>query len=621
VAEAATATDVVLVVMPFADVERPAIGVSLLLAAARAAGWSAGVEYLNVDFAERVGAELYSTISDALAPDLLTGEWVFADEVFGERIPPAADYVGQILAGSAPPELLPGLEAARLACGAYLDACAARILRRHPRVVGFTTTFHQTCASLALARRLKAAPDPPVVVFGGANCEGEMGEQLLASFPDIDHVASGEADLSFPRLLDVLLGGGTGPVPGVLSRTGGPALREEPVTDLDALPVPDFDDYFAQVRAAALPDGAEPHLVVETSRGCWWGAKHHCTFCGLNGDTMTFRSKSPQRAFDELAALTGRYGTRRVGVVDNILDMRYVDTLFPMLAAADLRLDLFYEVKANLRYEQLVRLRDGGIRQIQPGIESLSDDILGLMDKGVTAMQNIALLRWCAELGIQCSWNVMAGFPGEPREEYERMAEVVPLLVHLDAPMSTSRLRLDRFSPFHRDPERYGFRRVRPARAYFYVFPLGRREMRRLAYYFDYDYADGRRPEDYLAPVSRAVGAWCRAQNSGRRPRLDADVTGDGVVVTDTRPAAVAARHELRGLPARVYQLCDTARSVPALLRDPSLAADEAALRAVLDDLVERRLVLGDRGRFQSLAVFRSRRPVAGAAREAPAAA
>ena len=46
-----------------------------------------------------------------------------------------------------------------------------------------------------------------------------------------------------------------------------------------------------------------PTLLFETSRGCWWGAKSHCTFCGLNGETMAFRSKSPRRALDELEQL------------------------------------------------------------------------------------------------------------------------------------------------------------------------------------------------------------------------------------------------------------------------------------------------------------------------------
>ncbi|MDA0183988.1 RiPP maturation radical SAM C-methyltransferase [Solirubrobacter phytolaccae] len=617
-ADSTSRTDIVFVVMPFADVDRPAIGVSLLKAAACAAGWSASIEYCNVAFAARVGPEPYAAVANALAPDVLAGEWLFADDVFGDRIPPAEEYLERVLSGNAPAELLESIGVMRTGRGEYLEACAARVLAHRPRVVGFTTTFHQTCACLAVARRLKEAAEPPIVVFGGANCEGEMGAQMLASFPWIDHVASGEADRSLPQLLDVLLGGASGPVRGVRSRGHDEAVNAPPVVDLDALPYPDYDDYFAQVRGSPIAAEVQTYLPVETSRGCWWGAKHHCTFCGLNGDSMAFRSKSPQRAFDELTWLARRYGELRFGVVDNILDLHYIDTLFPLLAEDGLELDLFYEVKANLRYEQLVQLHRGGIRQIQPGIESLSDDVLKRMDKGVSAAQNIALLRWCAELGIRCCWNVLAGFPGEPPAEYERMAELMPLLVHLDAPMSTAQVRLDRFSPFHARSEEYGFRRVRPSRAYFYVFPLGRREMARLAYYFDFDYADGRRPRDYTDAMNRAVASWWRGQNTDR-PELNLDAEDDRLVVTDTRPVATAERHELDGVHARVYELCDVGRTRAALRRDPELAGADVddALEALLAD----RLLAQIGDRYLALAVFRKRRPPRAGVRRATAAA
>lgn len=618
-------TDVVLVVMPFADTDRPAIGVSLLKAAAASAGWTSAVEYLNLTFAERIGADLYAAISDGAAPDVLAGEWAFADDVFGERIPPAADYVSQVLVGNAPTIVVDQLEAVRHQCRSYLDECAARIRAHRPRVVGFTTTFHQTCASLAVARRLKAADDPPQIVFGGANCEGEMGEQMLASFPWIDHVASGEADHSFVRLLEVLLNGATGSVAGVTSRDRlGPEHADllqvgGPIMDLDQLPIPDFDDYFDQLHHTSLP--VEPaHLVIETSRGCWWGAKHHCTFCGLNGDSMTFRSKSPDRVVQELRYLCERHDTTRVGVVDNILDMRYIDTLFPRLKECDLDLSLFYEVKANLRYDQLVSLRAGGVRQIQPGIESLSDDVLKLMDKGVTALQNVSLLRWCSELDLQCSWNVLAGFPGEAPEEYRRMADLLPLLSHLQAPMSTAKLRLDRFSPFHRSSASYGFRRVRPSRAYFYVFPIGRQQMRRLAYYFDYDYADGRDPDSYLDPLVRQVQAWWDLWADGDPPRLDAEWLSPQIVtITDTRPVAVAATHTLTDLHAQIFLACDTPHRPETLARQLDIDPDEAG--RVLSDLVDSRLTVQIGDRFASLAVFRRRPSEQKATRAVSAAA
>ena len=48
------------------------------------------------------------------------------------------------------------------------------------------------------------------------------------------------------------------------------------------------------------------------------------------------------------------------------------------------------------------------MRRIQPGIESLSDHVLKLMRKGTTALQNIQLLKWCREYGVQPEWNLLS---------------------------------------------------------------------------------------------------------------------------------------------------------------------------------------------------------------------
>lgn len=616
--------DVLLAVMPFADAGRPAMGVSLLAAEAKAAGFSARVDYFNIDLAETIGLATYQCIASSFPPNLLVGEWFFADDIFGDEIPEASLYLERIYAPMLGERELPAqqLVEARANRSAYLDACAASILEAGPKVVGFTTTFHQTCACLAVARRLKRAPNPPVIVFGGANCEGEMGLQLITSFEEIDYVCCGEADRSFIDLLHRLLGDAPErPIPGVLERgKANRPVRSEAVRDMDALPVPDFDSYFERFEAAPFGSEVEPHMVMETSRGCWWGAKHHCTFCGLNGDTMAFRSKSPDRAYEEIVELVARYGNRKLGFVDNILDMRYVDQLFPRLSECDFELDLFYEVKANLRYDQLVKMRAGGIRQIQPGIENFSDEVLRLMDKGCTGFQNIQLMRWCAELGIECAWNLLAGFPQESPGEYARLANLVPLLTHLDAPCSCARIRLDRFSPFHADPERYGFQNMRPAQAYYYVFPLGRKDLAHIAYFFDFDYSDGRNPSDYTGPVDREVGKWWDSRSEGpdKAPRLDAWFDPNGVLVADTRDAAAAPEHRLEGLAADILARCDVAAKPAALAT--ALDADPAALASALADLEARRLIVESDGKYLSLPVFRARRPARAAAVLEPAA-
>jgi len=601
--------DIVFVVMPFADLGRPAIGVSLLKAAAVQAGYTALIEYCNIQLADELGAELYQQISSSVPPDLVLGEWFFAHDLFAGEIPEPDQYVKGPLARNASEELAAQVIQGRAVVARYLDECARRIAAHSPRVVGFTTTFHQTCASLAVAKRLKALPNAPVIVFGGANCEGEMGLQLLQSFPWIDFVCCGESDLSFPKLLDGVLRGATLDIPGVLQQgKSGTVAKSDAIQNLDALPYPDFDDYFAELERSKVGRNQAYHVVVETSRGCWWGAKHHCTFCGLNGDTMAFRSKSPQRAYDEITALARKYDMQRVGFVDNILDMRYIDTLFPQLADNGMRLELFYEVKSNLRYDQVVKLQRGGMRQIQPGIENFSNEVLKLMEKGVTGLQNIQLMRWCEEVGIECSWNVLGGFPGESPSEYERIAKMALLLVHLQPPISCGQIRLDRFSPFHTRAEQFGFRRIRPARGYFYVFPLGRREMHRLAYFFDFDYGDGRDPQSYMASIAEVVRRWWSLRTAANPAKLDAAFDNYELVrINDSRDPSNSYERELSGLPAKLLLHCDTAATVEALARRPELSESAGEIASTLKQLCDDRLMLEDDKQYLSLPVFRKR--------------
>jgi len=573
-------------------------------------GFQSTIEYFNLEFAEIIGPEAYELLSNSLPPSCLVGEWFFADLVFGDGIPDAEDYLTKILR-----PFLPSLSAraqlleARQHRAEFIDSCVDRLMKLKPRLVGFPSSFHQTCACLAVAKGLKSNANPPVVIFGGANCEGEMGWQLVRSFPWIDYVATGEADISFPSFIANLLdrGDDTG-VPGILSRDQALSSPQH-AEDLDALPVPDYSDFFDRARRSSLGSALDPVALIETSRGCWWGAKHHCTFCGLNGETMAFRSKSPQRAFREFASLATEYKVKRIDCVDNILDTRYIQTLLPLLAGSALDLSIFYEVKANLRYDQLVQLKAAGVIGIQPGIESLSDRVLGLMNKGCTGFQNIQLLRWCLELGITVVWNILAGFPGESETDYERQAQLVPLLTHLSPPSCCTPVRLDRFSPFYTSQADFGFERVRPAAAYYYVFPLERRELARLAYYFDFDYADGRDRNLYLMHLREEVGKWwsAQAESSPVKPRLDAKPHDRGVLIEDTREIALKPRQQLSGIPAQLYLLCDTAKNLGALTRAIRPEIREPEVREILEGFVSSKIMarLGDQ--YLSLAVFNGR--------------
>jgi ribosomal peptide maturation radical SAM protein 1 len=604
--------DVALAVVPFADVARPAIGVSLLKAGLARRGFSSRIFYFNIDFAATIGEEVYTHISDHAPSDSMVGEWMFADLVFGDRLPPEHEYVRNVLSGVTAPDMVRRILDARRGRAEFVEHCTEALRATGAPIVGFTTTFHQTNACLAIAKRLKEMSRPPVVCFGGANCEGEMGLEMIRSFPWIDYVCTREGDAVFPEFVDRLLRQGDArELTGFLHRGESTRLTYPPmVENMDELPFPDYDDYIETLKGSSLDGVVKPEIQIEAARGCWWGAKHHCTFCGLNGDTMPYRSKSPDRVFEELKHLYNRYGFKRIDSVDNILDHRYLSTVFPRLIDEGIELEMFYEVKSNLKHWQLAIMRRGGIVSIQPGIESFSTEILKRMKKGVSGAQNIQLLKWAEELGLIPAWNILAGFPGESPAEYEKMAALLPLLTHLAPPTGCAPIRLDRFSPLFDNATAVGLRRVRPTLAYYYVFPLGRRELARLAYFFDFDYEDGRKPETYITGLQNEILKWrdARFRDDVQRPKLDLLLGDDGTAqVFDTRLCAVAAEHRLAGLDAQLLVACDAAKPRAALERQFAASHGPDAVGDGLERLVAARLVVKIDDQFLSLPVLRNR--------------
>lgn len=603
--------DVLLVSMPFGSAFAPSLGLSLLKAGLVKRGISCRVRYFSIRFAELTGQAFYEGIAEDGRPRTreLAGEWIFSGSLFDWNDRDEQDYVNQILfdrgawtlrseVDSISPALARRIVAARGHVGPFLDACLDEVLRDQPRIVGFTSVFQQHVASLALARRIKQKHPDIVVVLGGANCEGVMGAETVRQFPFVDVVVSGEGDHVFPELVQrVLEGAPLAGLQGVRTRESvtsefdrGHFPPAQPIRNLDELPYPDFEDYFAQFEASKYGREWQPNLFFETSRGCWWGEKMHCTFCGLNGATMAYRSKSPQRALDELVTLVERHPGCNVQVVDNILDMSYFKTFVPELAARRLPLGLFYETKSNLKKDQIRLLREAGIRFIQPGIESFSDAVLTLMRKGVSGLQNIQILKWCKELGVEPNWNLLFGFPGEPPEEYARMAKFVPFLTHLPPPDSMSMIRMDRFSPNFFDAEKLGLVDVEPVASYRHVYRLQEAAIANLAYYFTFRYREPRDVASYTRSLEKETLAW---QRNGHQSELFSVDVRARLLIWDLRPISRQPLLVLSGIDRVLYQACDAACDVRQLVQ---IAASQGQPDVSVGDITERLQPLVDQG-------------------------
>jgi len=621
-----TTADVALINMPFGHLLMPSLGLSLLKAGLNREGISAKIFYFSISFAELVGERLYTCVSHESHPQDLVGEWIFSKSLFG-RQPESqiTGFVEEILRGKLPNPsvtnnyLFPFTEAqidqilkARENASGFLDRCLDEVVEYRPRIVGFTSVFQQHVASLSLAKRLREMDPNLVILFGGANCEGVMGEETVKCFPFVDAVVSGEADIVISELVNRVLD--RRPIEalqGVVTRPdstmpvlGRRSLNTPVIHDLDSLPTPDYEDYFSRLKASPLDLLNRVHLPFETSRGCWWGEKQHCTFCGLNGETMVYRSKSAGRALSELSYLTEKYPGLPVRVVDNILEMSYFKDFIPRLADSPPGTQIFYEVKANLKKDQLRQLKAAGISSIQPGIESLSTKVLKIMCKGVRGLQNIQLLKWCKELGLFPEWNFLWGFPGEPPEEYARMAELVPSLSHLQPPVVGIKIRLDRFSPNFFKADEIGLNNVAPYPAYAYVYPLPPAALKNLAYYFTFEYATPQNVPKYVGELSYEIERWQHEYDTSRLFYIE---SGERLLIWDTRRIARSPLIVLTGLAKLIYLACDKIMTLRKIIETccsgTSSDRDQQIVTDVLKDLQDKALLIEEDGSYLALAI------------------
>lgn len=600
---------VALVNMPFVAARRPSIQCGLLAAIAQSHGFAAETFHLNVEFAAWVGLDLHEIVASYRGRAI--GDWLFAAEAFPNAHPdPEAAFLDRFSDDlQVDPDRLLGCRDDEVTL--YLDHLESSIAWGEFDVVGFTSSFQQNNASFALARRIKARHPEVTTLFGGSNFEGTMGPEWMRNVDAIDYAVDGEADRAFPRLL-IALSEQRCPqaIPGVMSRQPSGVIKttdsEEPFEDLDELPTPIYDEFFERAeRLGILESGSRIRSVdlpIESARGCWWGAKRHCTFCGLNGKSMVYRSKSHERALAELADLSQKYRCHSFQVVDNIIETDYIESLFPAIEKSGATYDFFYEVKADLRPEQIERMARAGVSRIQPGIESLNTKVLALMRKGVRASTNVNLLRWCRYYDIRVSWNLLWGFPGEAQENYDEQVELIPKLAHLEPPEAGTRVWLERFSPLFTDRESFpAAGDIRPEPSLSMVYPPAV-DLGEAAYFFDGELVGQLDPCAYDG-TNKAIGQWKEAWSDlAQLPRLEYRYSPGTLLIDDSRgdePRSLSLDDPL----ATLYLLCSESAASPRHLRDRhDLPWTEKAIESKLMEMVDADIMMRDGNLFLALA-------------------
>jgi len=482
-------------------------------------------------------------------------------------------------------------------------------------LIGFSICLSQLTSSLYMIREIRRHhPHCPIVV-GGSSCAGELGRSLLANSPEIDFVVSGEGELPLLTLINRINNGDSkdGDSAGLFWRdkkgklTGG-GLKQ--LSNLKELPVPDYGDYFEQLKGQSRLSNLIPNLPVETSRGCWWhrvksgSVDRACKFCNLNLQWRGYRSKEPIQVAREMEELATKHSSLKFSFVDNILDSRKLRGLFKSINNLNRGFEIFTELRASVSRGDLIKMRKAGVNQVQIGVEALSTRLLGKINKGTTAIQNIELMKHCEELGIQHLSNLILGFPASDGKDVEETLNNLKFVLPYQ-PLRKVRFWLGQNSPVDLNPEQFGIRRVANHPHYKKLLPDSLADS--LCLMIKTYIGDRTKQKKLWMPVARELDSWQNHYQALRKDHFPAPLLGyrdggDFLLIRRRSRNYEMETFRLKGYSRGIYRFCEIRRTQGQIRKKfPNLASSQ--LEKFIAHMVSKRLMFREENQVLSLAV------------------
>jgi hypothetical protein len=297
---------------------------------------------------------------------------------------------------------------------------AERIAARPFDVIGISTVCSSYPLMLRLASEIKRRRPDCTIILGGPQAT-VTDLATMRAFESVDIVVRGEADETFPRVLECVSDRRRlALLSGITYRDGSRIVRNDnapPVNDLDSLPLPAFH---------LLPgaDGAGV-LSLEIGRGCPFS----CTFCSTNDFfRRKFRLKSDAVMVAQMAELHARYGVSKFDLTHDLytVDRRRVISFCRALLESGNQFRWMCSARTDCVDEELLDwMRQAGCVGVFFGIETGSARMQKIIDKSLD-MDGVRLaIRWCGQRNISVKAATIIGFPEEEEADVQATLNVL----------------------------------------------------------------------------------------------------------------------------------------------------------------------------------------------------
>ena len=612
-----------IVVMPWAMVQEPALGPSILAASLKQENIRVKVEYCNLKILKFLKFESYTRIADVFAlndfvfsrsldnsftdhqgrilEDIVSSLWNHnTDWTNDERFVCVQDVIEYLL--KIRNEVIPK----------YIRECAEDILLSNPDLIAFSCLFDQTIPSIAMAKAIHKIDPSVTIAFGGYALKGPIGQNILDSFSFVNYVVTGPGE----EYIVELAKNAQRKKDYVAKKESNAPRTTVHINNypIEKSPMPDFDDYKNQLLELDSKEKIKIDWRVipyEASRGCWWGAKSHCVFCGIDKEDLVYSYKPEKKVLEEIMSNSEKYSIPTVRFVDYILPHQYYKDLLPLLFQSK-QLSFTCELKSNISWDKIQRLKSSGFVEIQPGIETFSTKILKGMKKGVTAAQNVLTMRAGLQSGIIVHYNFLFGFPFDDCKSYEEMIEQIPSLFHLQPPATAVEVLTTRFAPLQQGRIEGVHMSESPHRFYGLIFSdeflkSSGFDTSSYCYYFEQNYTVSDKLRQLYRSIIVLMQEWNKKFYKENSSFLVYDIDEDGCYeFLDTR-GEVVLKFSIDIITSDIYrELEKRVRSSESIKKHFKNKYSFELINGAISSLIERKLVFRDGGSLVGIGLPRT---------------
>jgi len=293
---------------------------------------------------------------------------------------------------------------------------ASRIASKRPDVVGLGTLSPSHDATLALARRLRSLlPARTLLVAGGADATIRTDRYTTEDL--FDAVLVGEAEQTLVALLEAWPD--VPAMAGVIPRGEREAARAAPVVpDEAALPARHLVPLKRYRGGPAYKRGRHATSIF-THRGC----PFHCSFCEKAVHEGPVRFRSAASILEEIRCIRRDHDIHDVRFIDDVLmaNRRVFEEFLELVLSSGERFHWLTTGRVDLVDESLLRaMKRAGCYRIEFGVESGSDRLLQMVDKGLDTGVARRAIEATRRAGIESIANFILGFPTETEAEMRR---------------------------------------------------------------------------------------------------------------------------------------------------------------------------------------------------------